>query len=66
MPWLRWLLVLLIVEVRLAGDLSLGGVCDPPRVEAQLRRTVLQFPRADSARFFINGEPLDAYLSLRD
>ena len=44
--------------VQLAGDLNLGGVCDHPRVEAQLKRTALQFADVDSVAFFINGEPL--------
>src|SRR5947209_7801220 len=44
--------------VRLAGKLFLGGVCDDPRVEAQLRQTVLQFPSVRSAAIFLNGIPL--------
>ena len=54
-----------VATVQLAGRLELGGVCDHPRVEGQLRQTALQFPEVDSVLFFIDGEPLDAYLSLR-
>jgi hypothetical protein len=31
--------------VNLSGELMLGGVCDVPRVEAQLENAVAQFPR---------------------
>jgi LysM repeat protein len=51
--------------VELTGQLSIGGVCDGPRVEAQLERTALQFDTVDSASFSINGESLSDILSLR-
>lgn len=51
--------------VALTGQLSIGGVCDGPRVEAQLERTALQFDTIDSASFSINGETLSDILSLR-
>lgn len=51
--------------VALTGDLQLGGVCDNPRVEEQLRRTALQFSTVDEVTFTINGTPLDEVLSLQ-
>ncbi len=51
--------------VRLAGSVALGGVCDSPRFEAQIRETVLQFPSVRRAAITLNGRPLEAYLSLR-
>ena len=51
--------------IRLAGELRLGGVCDSPRVEAQLRRTALQFPTVRETELWLNGRPLADALSLR-
>lgn len=44
--------------IRLSGTLSVGGVCDVPRIEAQLRRTALQYSTVDSVSIFVNGVPL--------
>lgn len=49
--------------VQLTGMLNLGGVCDNPRVKAQLEQTALQFDTIDSATFYLNDEPLSAVLS---
>jgi hypothetical protein len=35
-----------------------GGVCDEPRVRAQLEETALQFVTVDSVSIFVNGQPL--------
>ncbi|MDQ6673168.1 MAG: DUF4232 domain-containing protein [Chloroflexota bacterium] len=51
--------------IRLAGALQLGGVCDGPRVEAQLRRTALQFSTVHEVQVWLNGRPLMDALSLR-
>lgn len=51
--------------IRLTGQLQLGGVCDNPRVEAQLTQTALQFSTVDKADIFINDTPLDEILSLK-
>jgi len=48
--------------IRLAGTLTLGGVCDAPRVKAQLRETALQYVTVDRVSIFVNGTPLDALL----
>jgi LysM repeat protein len=51
--------------INLAGTLRLGGVCDNPRVEAQLEQTALQFSTVKSVRYFVNGTPLETLLSGR-
>jgi LysM repeat protein len=51
--------------INLTGTLRLGGVCDSPRVKAQLEQTARQFSTVGSVRYFINGQPLDAVLSGR-
>lgn len=48
--------------IRLTGTLTLGGVCDEPRVEAQLKETALQYTTVDQVSVFINGTPLDEVL----
>ncbi len=54
-----------VAEVYLNGTLSLGGVCDNPRVKAQLEETLLQFPNITSVDIYINSTPLDDFLSLQ-
>lgn len=49
--------------IKLAGILSLGGICDDPRAIAQITKTVLQFPSVKSAEVFINNSPLSEYFS---
>lgn len=49
--------------VNLSGTLLLGGVCDNPRVEAQLEQTALQFSTVSRASVFVNGVPLEDLLS---
>mgnify|MGYP006287649501 CR=1 FL=1 len=48
--------------IRLSGTLTLGGVCDAPRVEAQLKETALQYSTVDQVSVFIDGRPLDEFL----
>lgn len=50
-------------DVALSGDLMLGGVCDNPRVEAQIEETVLQFPEVKQVQVTVNGVPLEELLS---
>lgn len=52
-----------VATIELSGALSLGGVCDSPRVEAQLEETALQFESVESVEIFINGTPIDEALS---
>jgi LysM repeat protein len=49
--------------IRLKGNMQLGGVCDMPRVEAQLQRTALQFSTVKRVNFLLNGIPLKDALS---
>jgi hypothetical protein len=44
--------------VRLIGELRLGGICDEPRVKAQIDATVRQFTNVTSVEIFLNGQPL--------
>jgi hypothetical protein len=54
-----------IAQIRLGGTLRPGGVCDSPRVEAQLRQTALQFDTVRDVQVWINGRPLAEVLSGR-
>jgi hypothetical protein len=54
-----------LFRVHLAGQLRLGGVCDNPRVRAQLEATARQFEGVDEVEIVVDGEPLEAVLSLR-
>jgi hypothetical protein len=45
-------------EVALSGTVRLNGVCDEPRVEAQIEATVRQFPSVTSTAITLNGVPL--------
>jgi len=51
--------------IRLSGSLTLGGVCDEPRVRAQLRETALQYATVDQVSIFVNGTSLDQLLDQR-
>jgi len=52
-----------VADVRLTGSLSLGGVCDDPRVEEMLKAVVMQFPTVKQANIFLNGVPIHDALS---
>jgi hypothetical protein len=41
----------------------LGGVCDAPRVEAQIKQTALQFSTVSDVEVFIDDIPLEDVLS---
>ncbi len=49
--------------IKLTGTVSLGGVCDSPRVEAQLTETAKQFPTVKEVEIFINNQPIKDVLS---
>jgi hypothetical protein len=49
--------------IRLTGRLQLGGVCDDPRIRAQLRHTALQFPTVHTVQIYVNNVPLSRMLS---
>ncbi|MFJ5957777.1 hypothetical protein ACIQC5_17690 [Paenarthrobacter sp. NPDC092416] len=52
------------VVVNLGGTLRPGGVCDIPRIEAQLTHTVVAASGATRAEIYINGKTLAEALSL--
>lgn len=54
-----------VAEMRLSGNLALGGECDSPRVQAQLEETALQFSTVQSVEIYINDIPLQDVLSLK-
>lgn len=45
--------------VNLSGTFKIGGACDTPRFEAQLRQTAEQFSDIDEVVIFINGIKLE-------
>ena len=49
--------------IALSGELTLGGTCDTPRVEAQLGETALQYSTIESVQITLNGNPLNELLS---
>ena len=49
--------------IHLSGSLMLGGICDAPRVEAQIQQTALQFSTVNDVAVFINDIPLEEVLS---
>jgi len=51
--------------VHLSGTMMLGGVCDNPRVQAQLEETARQFSPTGQVAVFVNDVPLADVLSLR-
>ena len=51
--------------IHLTGSVTLGGVCDAPRVEAQIEQTALQFSTVNEVNVFINDVPLEDVLSLK-
>lgn len=48
--------------VNLSGTFKIGGACDTPRFEAQLRRTAEQFSTIQTVDIFINGITLEEAL----
>lgn len=51
--------------VKLSGGLRLAGVCDIPRVKAQLETTTKESSGATAVTITVNGETLDEALSLK-
>jgi hypothetical protein len=54
-----------VFRVNLLGELSLGGICDNPRAEAQIKETIMQFATVKQANVFLNGVALENYFSER-
>ena len=53
------------VVLSLEGELLQGGVCDGPRIEAQLAQTAIAATGASLAEITINGVPLPELLDQR-
>jgi hypothetical protein len=51
--------------INLTGTITLGGICDAPRVEAQIEQTALQFSTVSDVAVFVNGVALEEVLSSR-
>jgi hypothetical protein len=51
--------------IYLTGTIMLGGVCDAPRLEAQIEQTALQFSTVSTVTVFVNDVPLEEALSSR-
>jgi hypothetical protein len=51
--------------ISLSGNLQLGGVCDDPRILAQLEYTALQYGTVDSVSILLNGQSLPSPISGR-
>jgi hypothetical protein len=52
--------------VYLSGELRIGGTCESPRLEAQIRQTADQFSTVGESTVYINGERLENIVSPRD
>ena len=52
-------------RVYIGGPMQIGGVCDHPRIVEQLIATARSAASTDSVAFYVDGEPLDSFLSLR-
>lgn len=50
-------------DVYLAGSISSGGVCDNPRIQAQILNTAQQFGGIQKVNVFINNKTLEEALS---
>ncbi|MBU8865866.1 hypothetical protein [Paenarthrobacter aromaticivorans] len=53
------------ITIWLTGQFVLAGVCDIPRVKAQLEYTAMAASGATSARVLVNGRPIEEVLSLK-
>jgi hypothetical protein len=51
--------------VKLTGTLMSAGTCDDPRIQEQIKATVMQFPTVKSAEITINGKTLKEYFDMR-
>jgi hypothetical protein len=49
--------------IKLTGSLLSGGLCDNPRIKAQIEATALQFPTVKSVEIIINDVNIDSLFS---
>jgi hypothetical protein len=54
-----------VADIYLTGSLTLGGVCDNPRVQAQFEETALQFSTVNKVNVYINNVNLLDLLSMK-
>jgi LysM repeat protein len=52
-----------VATIRLSGQVVLGGVCDTPRIQAQLEQIALQFSTVDEVNIYVNGNLLQDLLN---
>ena len=52
-----------VATIWLSGQVVLGGVCDSPRVQAQLEQAARQFSTVDSVQVYVNGIRLQDVLN---
>lgn len=50
-------------NIYLLGNQAISGVCDDPRIIAQLTETALQFSSISQVQLYINGYPIEQLLS---
>lgn len=43
-----------VATIRITGELFVAGVCDIPRIEAQIKETARQFPSVRKVKVFVN------------
>jgi len=48
-----------IAKIHFKGSVQLGGTCDSPRFEAQIKNTATQFKEISGVELFLNDQPLD-------
>lgn len=48
-----------VAHIYLMGQIKSGGVCDDPRIEAQLEETIKSVPGVQSVQFYLNGKEID-------
>jgi len=47
-----------VATINLSGTIRTGGVCDEPRLIAQIEQIALQYPSIDNVTVLVNGTPL--------
>ena len=52
-----------VANINLVGQLTIGGVCDAPRLQAQIELTARQFSTIDGVTINVNGVSLSQLLS---
>ncbi|OGJ50832.1 hypothetical protein A2335_00025, partial [Candidatus Peregrinibacteria bacterium RIFOXYB2_FULL_32_7] len=53
------------VTVSLVGEYSISGACEIPRIENQLKKTIMQFSQFKDVIILINGKKMEDVFSLK-